>query len=258
MSGTLKVSGIVVRETKTKESDKIITVLTRQQGIIRIYVKGAMRLKNRFHSATGLFTYSDFVLFESRSSDLYQLNEASVKHTFYALSLDVEYLSLAMYMAELVCAVNVPDDMNNEILRLFLNILHMMCRGKWDVLLCKAAFEMRLMCDVGFRPNLVGCKRCYAYEAEMFFFDAENGEIACNECWKSYDAGSLTCEMTTLTAMRYFAYADLEQMFSFNITDKHYINQLSGICEEYVKWHIKEKFSTLDFFNNLISGGKNS
>ena len=251
-------SGIVLRETKTKESDKIITVLTREQGVIKIYVKGAMRLKNRFHSATGLFTYSDFVLFESRSSELFQLNEASVKHTFYALSHDVEYLALAMYMAELVCAVDVPDDMNTEILRLFLNVLHMLCRGKWNVLLCKAAFEMRLMSNVGFRPNLIGCKRCYAYEAEMFFFDAENGEIACNNCWKPYDAGSLTCEMTTLTALRYFVYADLEQMFSFNITDEHYIIQLVAICEEYVRWHIKENFPTLTFLNNLIDGGKNS
>ena len=254
MSGTLKASGIVVRETKTKESDKIITVLSREMGIIKIYVKGAMRLKNKFHSATSLFTYSDFVLFESRSSELYQLNEASVKHTFHALSTDVEYLALAMYMAELVCVVDVPDDKNGEILRLFLNTLYMMCRGKWSVKLCKAAFEMRLMSDVGFRPNLIGCKKCYTYEAELFFFDAENGEIVCPACRKEYDMDGYLAEMPTIAALRYLAYADLEQMFSFNLSDD-FIAQLNRICENYVKMHTRENFSTLTFLNNLLAGG---
>ena len=108
------------KEVKTKESDKIITVLSRELGVINIYVKGAMRLKNKFHSAVSLFAYSEFVVFRSRSSELYQLNEAEVKHVFHRLSENIEYLALAMYMSELVCEVSVPDDMNNEILRLFL------------------------------------------------------------------------------------------------------------------------------------------
>ena len=102
---TIKVTGIVIKEIKTKENDKIITVLSKELGVISIYVKGAMRLKNKFHSATGLFTYSEFVLYRSRSSDLYQINEASVKNVFHRLSTNVEYLALAMYMSELVCEV---------------------------------------------------------------------------------------------------------------------------------------------------------
>ena len=73
---TVKATGIVIKEIKTKENDRIITVLSKELGVISIYVKGAMRLKNKFHSATGLFTYSEFVLYESRSSELYQVNEA--------------------------------------------------------------------------------------------------------------------------------------------------------------------------------------
>ena len=169
---TIKVTGIVIKEIKTKENDKIITVLSKELGVISIYVKGAMRLKNKFHSATGLFTYSEFVLYRSRSSDLYQINEASVKNVFHRLSTNVEYPALAMYMSELVCEVSVPDDMNNEILRLFLNMLYMMTTGKWSVALCKAAFEMRLLCDTGLRPNLLGCKKCAEFEKDIFYFDA--------------------------------------------------------------------------------------
>lgn len=53
--------------------------------MIKIYAKGAMRLKNKFHSSIGIFTYSDFVVYKPANSDLYQLNEASVKHIFHGL-----------------------------------------------------------------------------------------------------------------------------------------------------------------------------
>ena len=168
----LKVNGVVLRELPMKESDKVITVLTKELGVISIYAKGAMRLKNKFHSSTGLFTYSEFVLFESRGDKMYQLNEAVVKKVFYNLSSSVENIAIAMYMSELVCEAVVPDEVSNDILRLYLNCLHMLCEDKWSLLMTKAAFEMRLMSDIGFRPSLVGCKRCNEYENEMIWFDA--------------------------------------------------------------------------------------
>ena len=252
---TIKVTGIVIKEVRTKESDKIITVLSRELGVISIYVKGAMRLKNKFHSATGLFTYSEFVVFNSRSSDLYQLDEASVKHIFHRLSANVEYLALAMYMSELVCEVNVEDDMNNEILRLFLNTLHMLTTGKWQIKLCKAVFEMRLMSDTGFRPNLLGCITCGIYETDLFFIDVINGDIVCPKCQKSWHADRLVLEKPALMALRYMAYADLDKMFTFTVND-FFADQLYRICERYVLRHTKPEYKTLNFFNSLLSQEK--
>ncbi len=246
----IKITGLVIKELKTGESDKIITVLSKEAGVVEIYVKGAMRLKNKFHSAVGMFTYSEFIIYESRSSQLYQLNEAYPEHIFHDLSKNVEYLALAMYMSELVCEVNVPDDMNNEILRLFLNMLYMLTSQRWTVALCKAAFEMRLMCDTGFRPNLVGCKKCAKYEADIFFFDTENGEIVCADCVKPYDVGYLIAEMPTIMALRYLAYADLDKMFTFNLKGV-FRKQLSMICERYVLEHTKYEYKTLDFFKSV-------
>ncbi len=253
MSGTLKVSGVVVKQTGTGESDKIITVLTGELGVIKIYVKGGMRLKNKFHAATGMFTYSDFVIFESRTSELYSLNEASVKHIFHSLSDNVEFLALAMYMGELVCTVTVPDDMNNEILRLFLNVLYMLCRGKWDVKVCKAAFELRFLSDVGFRPNFAYCRRCYRYKSKVFYFDAENGEIICYHCFKPYDMDYILIEMPAVMARRYIVYADLEQMFTFNLAEV-YREQLCRVCEAHVRQHVSEELKTLEFLDNMIFG----
>ena len=107
-----------------------------------------------------------------------------------------------MYMSELVCEVSVPDDISSQILRLFLNCLYMVTENKWNVLMTKAAFEMRLLSDIGFRPYLLGCKRCNTYEKEMFFFDATNGQLVCPECKTPYDVGYFGCEAPVTLALR--------------------------------------------------------
>lgn len=244
------VTGIVIKETKTKESDKIITVFSSEEGILNIYVPGAMRLKNKFHSAAGLFTYSEFVVFKPAKSDLYRLNEASVKHIFHALSENVEYLALAMYMAELLNEVNVSNDMNKQILRLFLNTLYFLTNKKWSIEQCKAVFEMRLLCDSGFRPNVIACKTCAAYSAEMFFFDIENAEMVCDRCYKPYHSDLAIAQMPTVEALRYIAYAELEKLFTFKLNEK-YMPQLSYICEAYTLYHTKEQYKTLDFYYSV-------
>ncbi len=246
----LKVNGVVLRELPMKESDKVLTVLTRELGVISIYAKGAMRLKNKFHSSTGVFTYSEFVVFEGRGDRMYQLNEAVVKKVFYNLSDSVENIALAMYMSELVCEAVVPDEASNDILRLFLNCLHMLCQGRWSLLMTKAAFEMRLMSDIGFRPNVAGCKRCNEYQKDMFYFDAEGGHLVCPDCAKGYDAGYFVCEPPVTLALRYFALADLEQMFSFRIKGGSLV-QLSAICERYILNRTKDSYKTLDFLKPL-------
>ena len=246
----LKVNGVVLRELQMKESDKVITVLTKELGVISIYAKGAMRLKNKFHSSTGLFTYSEFVIFEGRGDKMYQLNEAVVKKVFYNLSDSVENIALAMYMSELVCEAVVPDEVSNDILRLYLNCLHMLCEGKWSLLMTKAAFEMRLMSDIGFRPALVGCKRCNEYEKEMFWFDAIGGYLICPTCKQSYDENCFACDAPVILALRYLALADLEKMFTFTLKGFSLI-RLSQVCERYVFNHTKENYKTLDFLKPM-------
>ena len=56
--------GIVIREVQVGEADKIVHLLTDRAGIVSASAKGAMRVKSKLVSATGLLTYSSFSLYE--------------------------------------------------------------------------------------------------------------------------------------------------------------------------------------------------
>ena len=53
------VEGIVLRETDTKEADKILTVLTKSEGKISVIARGARRKNSRIAAASQLLVYSE-------------------------------------------------------------------------------------------------------------------------------------------------------------------------------------------------------
>ena len=88
--------GLVLKETRYKESDRIITLLTPGLGVISASAQSSLRLKSKLFSACGLFCYSEFVLVPGRNMST--VREADVKNVFHGISSSIEGMSLAMYM----------------------------------------------------------------------------------------------------------------------------------------------------------------
>ena len=86
---------LVLREVQVGEADRILLLLTPEQGLISASAKGSLRLKSRLFSGCGLFCYSEFTLYEGRT--MYRVDEAQVKNTFFGLRESVEGMALAMY-----------------------------------------------------------------------------------------------------------------------------------------------------------------
>ena len=91
--------GLVLREVKVGESDRILTILTPEHGLISASAKGSLRLKSKLFSACGLFCYSEFTLFAGKS--MYMVDDAQVKQVFFGLPKSLEGMALAMNLAEI-------------------------------------------------------------------------------------------------------------------------------------------------------------
>ena len=90
--------GLVLREVKLGEADRILTILTPEHGVLSVSAKGSLRLKSKLFSACGLFCYSEFSLTFGRSSNF--VDTALVKKVFHGLGRSVEGMALAAYFAE--------------------------------------------------------------------------------------------------------------------------------------------------------------
>ena len=84
--------GLVLREVSYKESDKILTVLTRDLGKRTVKARGCRKKSSPLAASAQLLVWSDMTLFEYR--DHLTLNEASSLEQFWGVREDIEKLAL--------------------------------------------------------------------------------------------------------------------------------------------------------------------
>ena len=114
--------GVVLRETETKETDKILTLLTADRGKISVIARGARRKGCKFAACAQQLAYSEWTLYQK--GDWYYANEGATVELFSGLRTDLEALALGCYFAELTETVAAPEVPAGALLPHLLNGLY--------------------------------------------------------------------------------------------------------------------------------------
>lgn len=239
--------GLILKEQNIGEKDKLVTVLTRHNGLVRAFVRGAKSVKNRKNSSTGMFCYSKLSLYKTK--DTYIIDEAEPIELFFELRSDLEKLALAQYFSELVLTLVQEDEPAEEYLRLILNSLHFLAKGKMPNEQVKAITELRIMCIAGFMPNLIACDRCGEYETETMYFDVEDGLLYCENCVPTDMIFQL--DIGLIKALRHIAFSDFEKIYSFKM-EEYALPDLSYVTEKYLLSKLQRNFKTLEFYKEIV------
>lgn len=240
--------GLVIREQSIGESDRLITVLTAQHGLVRAFSRGAKKTKSKKLAATALLSYSDFSFIKTK--DAYSVEDALVKEVFFELRQDVSKMALAQYFCELAYEFCEEDYESEEVLRLFLNSLWLLKGDKKSPAFIKAVTEFRLMSLSGYMPALIGCDKCGKYETDIMFFSPDDGKIYCEECSPVGQRYSINASV--VQAMRYVSLSDFEKIFSFSLKEDALL-KFCELSEGYLLHKTQRKFKTLDFYRMITS-----
>ena len=209
---------------------------------------GAARDENRLHSATGLFCYSEFTLFEGKT--MYVVDEAEVREVFWGVHEDVVNMALAMYCAEFVTTLSPTGDEADAQLRLLLNSLYYLSEKKRGPAFIKPVYELRALTLAGFLPGLVACADCVKYEGGAFCFDAATGLLFCAECAAKRGLAA-NLDAAALAAMRHITYSEDEKLFGFSIGPES-LARLGSVVEQYVRYCVDKPFKTLEFYHSVL------
>ena len=238
--------GLVLRETETKESDKILTLLTWNQGKLSVIARGARRKNCKFAAAAQPLAYSEWTLYQRR--DWHYASDASTLELFTGLRENLTALSLGCYLAELTEAVAPESVPAPELLRHLLNGLYALSTLHKPPSLVRPAFELRLLCLAGYEPLADGCAACGREEPENPVLDPVQGVIRCRECGGG--GGRPLCP-DSLAALRHIVYGDPKRLYSFRL-GKEPLRRLTAASEAFLHAQLERGFSTLEFYKDLI------
>lgn len=111
-----KTQGIVLGSRPFDEAGKLVTLLTRDYGKIRVIAKGAKRLTSKFGGRLEVFTLLEMSLAEGRSLDI--LSQAEALEWFGPLRRDPDKLSAGFYFIRIIDRATVDHQKNFDLFRL--------------------------------------------------------------------------------------------------------------------------------------------
>jgi DNA repair protein RecO (recombination protein O) len=172
--------GIVLKQTKLGEFDKILTIYTQGFGKLKAVAKGACRPKSKLGGNVEPLTHSLMLLAKGRNLDI--VTQSQTINGFLALKSDLWRAACGFYILELIDSFTVEGGENRPLFDLLLDILNQLSKPESNEIILRY-FELHLLHFLGYRPQLHRCVSCDSpLKPAVNFFSPSKGGILCPNC----------------------------------------------------------------------------
>jgi DNA repair protein RecO (recombination protein O) len=245
---SFRAEAIVIKHADVGEADRIITVFARQQGKLRVRAKGVRKIRSRRAGHLEPFTHVSLQLAKSR--DLPIVTQAETVDGFAALRDDLKLLSYANYVAELLDKFTYEEGEHAALFNLFRDTLRRLAAPGNDPLLVMRYYEMRLLDNAGFRPELFHCVLCGGeIQAESQYFSAAQGGVVCRNCGHQV-SGMLPISLDALRYLRHFQRSPYKEAARAAPTAAVH-QEMRLVMEHYLTYTLERGLNTPQFIRRL-------
>jgi DNA repair protein RecO (recombination protein O) len=113
MSKTYKATGINLTAAAFGESDRLVTILTREFGLIRAIAPGARKHHSSLGGRSGMFVVNELLIAKGRSLD--KITQAQTVKSYPGLAKDLVKLTAGQYLAEIVLCDALSEQPQEEL-----------------------------------------------------------------------------------------------------------------------------------------------
>jgi len=243
---TKLIKGIVIKEKPYNDSDKVITILTKNDGLIQVYAKFARKPGKNMLVSTSIMAFSEFEISVIQNKGTF-LNAASLIEGFSGLKNDVLILTYCSHILELVSDSMVDEVSSEEVYKLLLYSLYKLTKDNTDIEFVIHVFELKLLFILGFMPILEHCLKCSTpveETANKICFDCSAGGVVCRNGVCSTDRNKIHfISVPVLNSLMYISQTTIEKLYSFSLASKYskelYKLATDYLCEKYEKCYTK-------------------
>lgn len=242
----VKTRGIVVREVKAGECDKILTVVTEDLGKISVSARGVRRNRNRYSAGTQVFSYCDWVLYKGKNT--YILNTCDIITSFYQIREDMTLLTYAAHMLHLINDITYENQPAKEPLMVLMHALNSLLHKERTPELIIRVYALKMIQLMGFEPYVSGCCCCKTKEINDIYFSFEHCGFVCEECRKTND--SIPIKIGVVKALIYVLCASAREAFAFELSPEVLQNFIE-VVDRYIDERLEKKYSKMTFLQEL-------
>jgi DNA repair protein RecO (recombination protein O) len=245
-----KTEAIVLKSMKYRDTSKIVAFYTKEYGKLKGIAKGARTPKNKFGSALEPMTYSMLVIYKKEHRDLHLISQCDAIDSFRNLTEDLDRMSSALAVLELVNLVTHDEERNPVLFSLILETLNALNSSLKNYGTYLSAFRLRLAAVFGYAPDFDRCLECgkpvlIDGGERQFYFNVARGAVFCNKCLSpdSDDARFLK-ENMAITRLSAPGLRIIRRLYLANYAtlgnlefDSRIGNEIDELIRSYLKYH---------------------
>ncbi len=244
---TFRSEAIVLRRTDFGESDRLLTLFSRESGKIKAIAKGARKPQSRKTGHVELFMRTQFLFAIGR--DLNIITQAEMIEAYPALRQDLVRTTYASYAVELLDRFTPEEDKHVGIYDLLAEGLGWFATAN-DVMLVARFYELRLLDLAGFRPQLFQCVACnHPIQEQDQFFSPELGGILCPDC-REKDRRARPISAVAVKVLRYLQSRSW-QTVSILTLKRSLQTELESLMHFYLTYILERHLKSVDFLHRL-------
>lgn len=222
-----RVEAIVLRHADWGEADRLLWLFTRELGKLRVVAKGVRKPRSRKAGHLEPFTRASLQLAWGR--EMHIVTQAEAINPNMVLRDDLVRMGYAAYVVELLDRFTYEEGESQALYRLLAETLDRL-NEESDPAFAVRYYEVRLLEQVGFRPQLQQCVKCEKkIVAEDQYFSAALGGVLCPKCGANYP-GARPITLPALKALRHFqrsSYTEAKRLHISGAVD-HELENLMG------------------------------
>jgi len=172
----------VIGSINLKESDRIMSFYTKEEGKISAVGKGARKSRKRFACSMELLDHLNISYFKKEGKEIYSLSSVDLIHSISHSQIDLKKIALFSYIVELIREFSPPGEANNDIFDLLI-WFHRITLVESEYMLIICIFILKLLLYSGFAPQMNQCCSCSSkVDGKEYFFSNEKNGILCSKC----------------------------------------------------------------------------
>lgn len=182
MERTYTVTALCLRGYPLKEADKILVLMTREEGLKRVVAKGLRKPKNKIGGRLEPFRENHVMLAKGRNMDI--VTQVDSVKAYDGPRQDFDLMAAGMSASELLMAFLEDNDPHPEVYDLYVELLTTLKPGA-DAAVLLTAFELHLLDIIGYRPVLdfcMSCERPIEWGTDVYGLNIEAGGVTCLHC----------------------------------------------------------------------------
>ncbi|HXH69449.1 MAG TPA: DNA repair protein RecO [Pyrinomonadaceae bacterium] len=183
--GLVETEGLVLKSYGLAEADKIVVLLTQNEGLVRGVAKGAKRLKSRFGGGLEPFSVVQISYFQKEERELVSISHIELIKSYFEKASDPEFFEKFAYLVELLVEFAPPHDPNEKLYRMAKICLETASENPQNLGSTVVYFELWMLRLGGYLPDWNRCDNCKReFGADEKAALQINFHLQCQSCQK--------------------------------------------------------------------------